>query len=165
MDFQQSVISTRQGWDIQLLTKVCFAVEYLHQTIECRQWCHGKVKEIKRKVWHKARRLYVLRLNEAAHGRKYCLSQRTMAPGKTAIALADYSESLTNGESRCYLEAILAIPELVDGRQVRRSTRLARMGQFNMKGMGKREVRSACRYTDNLVIISHQPNHSVCLHK
>ena len=103
--------------------------------------------------------------NEPAHGRTSCLCERTMAPRKTAIALTDYSDSLTNGERRCYLERILAIPKLVDGRQVRRSARLARMGQFNMKGIGKREVRSACGYTDNPAFISHRPNRSVCVYK
>ena len=156
---------TRQGWDAKLLTTMCSAIGYLHQTIESGHSCHEKVKKIKRKVWHKARRLYMLGPNEPAHGRTSCLCERTMAPRKTAIALTDYSDSLTNGERRCYLERILAIPKLVDGRQVRRSARLARMGQFNMKGIGKREVRSACGYTDNLVIIPHQPNHSICLYK
>ena len=55
-----------------------------------------------------------------------------MSARKTAIALRDYSEVLTNEERRCYLEDILAIPSIVDGNHIRRSARLAKIQRSDM---------------------------------
>ena len=70
-----------------------------------------------------------------------------MSARKTAIALRDYSEVLTNEERRCYLEDILAIPSIVDGKHIRRSARLAKIQRRDKNNTGSREMRSACRYT------------------